>query len=125
MTVTPLRTHIRIDSALRACAATTRSCARATSHTAATSSSVISVRADGTAGVDVSPDGTIFSTSTPSLHARSLETRPRMLAAVDRVARDDVEARLRRRGAEARREALVEVELRVLQRQQHVLFDRN
>ena len=59
------------------------------------------------------------------LHARRVQTRPRMLAAIDRVARDDVEARLRRGGAEARREALVEVELRVLQRQQQVLFDRD
>src|SRR6476620_9550261 len=166
MTVTPFRTHIRIDSALRAWAATTRWCARATSHTAATSSSVISVRADGTAGVDVSPDGTIFRTSTPSRHAsraaRRNSTGPShgsvyiaspgsrciwrrsptppvtvncTLAAFRRgpgcsprsmaLPRDDVEPWLRRRGAEARRIALVEVELRVLQRQQQVLFDRD
>lgn len=59
------------------------------------------------------------------LHARCTQPRPGMLAAIDRVARNDVETRFRGSGAEAGCEALVEIEPGMLERQEQVLFDRD
>src|SRR6185437_16077593 len=59
------------------------------------------------------------------LNARRADARAGKFACVDRVTRHHVEPRLGGGGAEARREALVQVEARVAQRGEQVLFHRN
>ena len=59
------------------------------------------------------------------LLARGEVARARDQPFVDRVARDDVEPRLRARGADARREARLEIALRHVRRPQHVLLERH
>src|SRR5690606_18607604 len=61
------------------------------------------------AGVEVQLPQVAHAAGDRELHARRPQARPRVLAAVDRVAHHDVEARFRGRGREARREAAVEV----------------
>ena len=57
------------------------------------------------------------------LDARRAQARSREFAAIDGVARHDVQPRLRRRCREATGEALIEVQLRMLEREKQVLFD--